>query len=45
MKKGKGTQFDPDLVDIMLQLIEEREIDVEQLYEDQTATVNEEVQG
>ncbi len=45
LKKGKGTQFDPDLVDIMLQLIEEREIDVEQLYEDQTATVNEEVQG
>ncbi len=34
LKKGKGTQFDPDLVDIMLQLIEEKQIDVEQLYAD-----------
>lgn len=32
LKKGKGTQFDPDIVDIMLGLIEDGTIDVEQLY-------------
>lgn len=43
LKKGRGTQFDPELVDILLQLIEDKEIDVEQLYANQT-TGNEEVQ-
>ena len=32
MKKGRGTQFDPKLCDIMIELIENREIDVEALY-------------
>lgn len=45
LKKGKGTQFDPKLVDIMLQLIEEKEIDVEQLYADRTVNAEEEVQS
>lgn len=44
LKKGKGTQFDPKLVDIMLQLIEEKQIDVEQLYADRPVTADEEVQ-
>ena len=33
LKKGRGTQFDPKLVDIMLSLIEEGVIDVSKLYE------------
>lgn len=33
IKKGKGTQFDPKLVDIMLELIEDGTIDVEKIYE------------
>ena len=33
LKKGRGTQFDPKLVDIMLALIEEGVIDVSKLYE------------
>lgn len=32
LKKGRGTQFDPKLVDIMLKLIENGTIDVEQIY-------------
>ena len=32
LKKGRGTQFDPDLVDILLSLIEDGTIDVEQIY-------------
>ena len=44
LKKGKGTQFDPELVDIMLQLIEEKQIDVEQPYADRPVTADEEVQ-
>ena len=32
LKRCSGTQFDPDLVEIMLTLIEEGEIDVERLY-------------
>ncbi len=32
LKKGRGTQFDPKLVDIMLSLIEEGVIDVTSLY-------------
>ncbi|QWT52426.1 HD domain-containing phosphohydrolase [Eubacterium sp. MSJ-33] len=35
LKKGRGTQFDPKLVDIMLSLIEEGVIDVSKLYEPQ----------
>ena len=33
LKKGRGTQFDPKLVDIMLALIDEGVIDVSKLYE------------
>jgi energy-coupling factor transport system substrate-specific component len=32
LKKGRGTQFDPKLVDIMLELIESGKIDVKALY-------------
>lgn len=32
LKKGRGTQFDPRLVDIMLELIEEGTIDIKQIY-------------
>ena len=31
-KKGRGTQFDPKLVDILLELISDGTIDVEKLY-------------
>jgi energy-coupling factor transport system substrate-specific component len=34
LKKGRGTQFDPQLVDIMLKLIEEGKIDINALYND-----------
>ena len=37
LKKGRGTQFDPKLVDIMLALIEEGVIDVSRLYEEAKA--------
>ena len=33
LKKGRGTQFDPKLVDIMLELIAEGTIDIKKLYE------------
>lgn len=32
IKKGRGTQFDPGLVDIMLELIEDGTIDITQIY-------------
>jgi energy-coupling factor transport system substrate-specific component len=32
LKKGRGTQFDPKLVDIMLELIETNQINVQELY-------------
>lgn len=32
LKKGRGTQFDPKLVDILLELISDGTIDVEQIY-------------
>lgn len=32
LRKGRGTQFDPKLVDIMLELIDDGTIDVEQIY-------------
>ena len=32
MHKGKGTQFDPEIVDILLQLIDEGKIDLNALY-------------
>ena len=32
MKKGRGTQFDPQIVDIMLRLIDEGKIDLNALY-------------
>jgi len=34
IKKGRGSQFDPKLVDILLDLIENGDIDVESLYEE-----------
>lgn len=33
LKQGRGTQFDPKMVDIMLELIEDGTIDVNRLYE------------
>lgn len=48
LKKGRGTQFDPKLVDIMLQLVEDGEIDVTQLYQtdgDRKETENNESRG
>ncbi len=33
LKKGRGTQFDPQLVDILLKLIEKGAINMEQLYQ------------
>ena len=32
LEKGKGTQFDPKLVEILLGLLEDGTIDVESLY-------------
>ena len=32
LRKGRGTQFDPGLVDILLELLEDGTIDVERLY-------------
>lgn len=32
IKRGRGTQFDPKLVDIMIELIESKEIDIDKLY-------------
>ena len=32
LERGRGTQFDPQIVDIFLRLIEEKTIDVEKLY-------------
>lgn len=34
IRKGRGTQFDPQMVDIMLELIENGEIDIEGLYKE-----------
>jgi energy-coupling factor transport system substrate-specific component len=34
LKKGRGTQFDPKLVDIMLELIATNQINVQELYSD-----------
>jgi energy-coupling factor transport system substrate-specific component len=32
LKKGRGTQFDPALVDILLKLIDEGKINIEEIY-------------
>ena len=32
MRNGRGAQFDPQMVDILLRLIDEGKIDLEQLY-------------
>ena len=32
LKRGRGTQFDPKLVDIMLKLIKNGTVNVEQIY-------------
>ena len=37
LKRCKGTQFDPKMVDIMLNLIDEGKIDVHALYEENEA--------
>lgn len=34
LKKGRGTQFDPQFVDIMLELIEEGKINMDMIYKD-----------
>ena len=34
LQRGRGTQFDPKLVDLMLKLIDNGTIDVEKLYEE-----------
>ena len=39
LKKGRGTQFDPKLVDIMLGLIEDGTIDVTQIYQTKNSGV------
>ena len=39
LKRGRGTQFDPKLVDIMLELIEDGIIDVEQIYSTKSSGV------
>ncbi len=41
LRKGRGTQFDPKLVDIMLELIDDGEIDVSQLYESAAGSAKE----
>ncbi len=33
LRRGRGTQFDPELLDIFLRLIEEKKIDIEALYQ------------
>ena len=35
MKNGRGTQFDPEFVDILLRLIDKGEIDLKKLYSGQ----------
>ena len=32
LKKGKGSQFDPELVDILLNLIDSSDIDISKIY-------------
>lgn len=39
LKKGRGTQFDPKLVDIMLELVEDGTIDVTQIYRTESSEV------
>ncbi len=41
IKNGRGTQFDPQCVDILLALIRDKEIDMEALYQDDTDTSEE----
>lgn len=36
LHKGRGTQFDPELLDIFLKLIDDKVIDIDALYDDQT---------
>ena len=33
LHKGRGTQFDPELLDIFLKLIDDKKIDIDALYE------------
>ena len=32
LHKGRGTQFDPDLLDIFLKIIDDKKIDIDALY-------------
>ena len=32
LQKGRGTQFDPELLDIFLKLIDEKKIDIDAIY-------------
>ena len=38
LKRGRGTQFDPKLTDIMLKLIAKKQINVEEIYADSKKT-------
>ena len=40
LQRGRGTQFDPKLVDLMLKLIDNGTIDVEKLYEETAKAKN-----
>lgn len=40
LKNGRGTQFDPGLVDVMLGLIDNGKIDIYSLYKEHTHTVH-----
>lgn len=37
LHKGRGTQFDPELLDILLELIKDGSIDINELYDDAVA--------
>jgi len=45
LRKGSGTQFDPKLVKIMLELIEDGTIDVRQIYESESSEENKDEDG
>ena len=37
LHKGRGTQFDPELLDIFLKLIDDKVIDIDELYAESAA--------
>ena len=40
MRRGRGTQFDPDALDAFLRLVDRKEIDLEELYAQKRAEVD-----